>query len=48
MEGVLNINEFAIQELECIEAPMSSEEQLGILVGIEVGLGLIAIGVAAC
>lgn|GEM_PF-6670042 len=49
MEGILNINEFEIQELECIEAPMSDEKKAGIAVGIVVGLELIAIGaIAAC
>lgn len=49
MEGILNINEFEIQELESIEAPMSSDEKAGIAVGVTVGLELIAIGaIAAC
>ena len=49
MEGILKVNEFAIQELECIEAPMSSEEKAGIAVGVLVGLELVALGaIAAC
>lgn len=46
---MLAINEFAIEELECIEAPMSDEKKAGIAVGIVVGLELVAIGaIAAC
>ena len=49
MENVLNINEFAIEELETIEAPMSSDEKAGMATGVIVGTGLVAIGaVAAC
>lgn len=46
---MLAINEFAIEELECIEAPMSDEKKAGIVVGVVVGLELVAIGaIAAC
>lgn len=49
MESLLNVNEFAIQELECIEAPMSNEKKAGIAVGVVVGIELVALGaVAAC
>lgn len=49
MENILNVNEFEIRELECIEAPMSDEEKAGLALGIVVGVELVAIGaVAAC
>lgn len=46
---MLAIDEFAIEELECIEAPMSDEKKAGIACGVVVGLELIAVGaIAAC